>query len=144
MLQCLACIFELAACLSGNDEMRDAAQMLRFIVDCTYTVIISCMAAQVQAELNAEKSGKAEAPINLTMHRPGEVAPPLQQGGAPPPMQPATAVAQPMGGRPFMVAVPPGVAPGQQIMIASPYTGQQLAVTVPAGLVPGMQFQVMG
>ena len=55
--------------------MRDAAQMLRFVADCMYTVIMSCMSAQVQAELNAEKTGKAQAPINLTMHRPGEVAP---------------------------------------------------------------------
>ena len=53
------------------------------------------------------------------------------------------AVAQPQP-QPFLVGVPPGVGPGQQMMVQSPFTGQQLAVVVPPGVGPGMQFQVMG
>ena len=46
--------------------------------------------------------------------------------------------------QPFLVGVPPGVGPGQQMMVQSPFTGQQLTVVVPQSVGPGMQFQVMG
>lgn len=149
-LQCLACLFELAACLTGDDGVGDAACAIRCIADSVYTAIMSCMAAQVAAELEAEKSGRKpgphHAPANLEMQR----APQPNWGGpgmvVPQPAQ-AMAVAAPMAApqpQPFMVGVPPGVVPGQQMVVQSPFTGQQLSVVVPQGVGPGMQFQVMG
>ena len=153
MMVCLQCIFELAACISGNDELRDAAAMIRFITDLMYATIMPCMAAQVKAELNAEASGKAAkpagAPTNMVMERgaPAPMTPALAQPQQHQPVAVAQPAAQPMAqpmAQPFMVSVPPGLAPGQQIMVQSPYTGQQLAVAVPPGMQPGQQFQVMG
>ena len=154
-MQCLACICELAACLSGDDGVADAASIIRVIADCMYVSIMACMTAQVAAELDAEKSGKKPgphaAPRNLEMHRMGAPNVHGQQmvtQQIQPAMHPAVPMAQPVMAAPapqaFAVAVPPGVGPGQQIMVQSPYTGQQLAVTVPQGVGPGMQFQVMG
>ena len=117
---------------------------------------------QVAAELDAEKAGRKpgphQAPGNLEMQRAplGEVGMGPLQGGraavAPAPgsvsmVQPAVAVAAPIATpqpQPFLVGVPPGVGPGQQMMVQSPFTGQQLTVVVPQGVGPGMQFQVMG
>jgi len=102
------------------------------------------MAAQVAAELDAEKAGRKpgpHAPGNLEMQRAplGEVSMGPLQGGraavAPAPgsvsmVQQAVAVAAPIAAapqpQPFLVGVPPGVGPGQQMMVQSPFTGQQV------------------
>ena len=45
-------------------------------------------------------------------------------------VQQAVAVAAPIAAapqpQPFLVGVPPGVGPGQQMMVQSPFTGQQV------------------
>ena len=49
--------------------------------------------------------------------------------GSVPMAQPAVAVAAPIAAaqpQPFLVGVPPGVGPGQQMMVQSPFTGQQV------------------
>ena len=174
-MQCAACLFELAAYFSGSEDVQDAAGVLRCIADCMYVSIMSCMAAQVQAELDAEKAGRKPAPhaaprnlemqrvgsgppnrhgqqmvtqpVPATMHMPPQPQPmaAAYPGQQPPPVAMAQpmAVAQPQP-QPFLVGVPQGMGPGQQMMVQSPFTGQQLAVVVPPGVGPGMQFQVMG
>ena len=49
--------------------------------------------------------------------------------GSVPMAQPAVAVAAPIAApqpQPFLVGVPPGVGPGQQMFVQSPFTGQQV------------------
>ena len=135
-LQCLAFIFELAACISRDAEVIDAAAAIRTLADCVYVAVLSCFAAQVKAELRAEKesgTGPVVAPTNIVMHRqpqPVAVAQPVQPGrgsGAYPGVQMAgqpmyacgMPVAQPVGGG--HVAYAQGY--GQQPMYAQPYGG---------------------
>ena len=88
--------------------------------------------------------GATIAPAQQAMQRAplGEVGMGPLQGGraavAPAPgsastAQPAVAVAAPIAApiaapqpQPFLVGVPPGVGPGQQMMVQSPFTGQQV------------------
>ena len=151
-LQCLACIFELAACLSRDAEIIDAASVIRTVADCVYVAVLSCFAAQVKAELRAEKesgTGPVIAPSNIVMQRgprpqPVAVAQPSRGSSG----YPGGHVAgQPMhmsmgyaGGMPVAQPVPVGgghVAYGQQPMYAQPY-GQQPMYAQPYGGGGGM------
>ncbi len=123
LLQCLACIIEIAASLSGNEEFRDASSIIRIIADAVYYSVMACMTAQVAHELKAEESsGKhtPPAPVNMEMQR--DV--------------PSGAVQQ------FMVQVPAGVGPGGQFSVISPFNGQTVVVAVPPGVGPGATFPV--
>ena len=143
---------KLAACLSRDAEIIDAASVIRTVADCVYVAVLSCFAAQVKAELRAEKesgTGPVIAPSNIVMQRgprpqPVAVAQPSRGSSG----YPGGHVAgQPMhmsmgyaGGLPVAQPVPVGgghVAYGQQPMYAQPY-GQQPMYAQPYGSGGGM------
>ena len=78
-LQCLSFIADMAACISKDAEMIDAAQAIRIVADCVYITLLSCFAAQTKAELKAEQKGGttnvAAAPIPIQMARGGPAQP---------------------------------------------------------------------
>ncbi|XP_047320816.1 pollen-specific leucine-rich repeat extensin-like protein 3 [Impatiens glandulifera] len=56
-LQQLACIFSLAACLTGIDELEEASQLLSCLSDLVYCSVCSCMQTQHKVELD-KRDGK--------------------------------------------------------------------------------------
>ncbi|XP_059301610.1 uncharacterized protein LOC132053544 isoform X2 [Lycium ferocissimum] len=69
-LQQVACIFSCIACITGNDELQEASQVLNCCSDMVYCTVCSCMQTQHKVEMN-KRDGKFGA-------RP-TVAPPVQQ-----------------------------------------------------------------
>ena len=138
---------QLAACLCRQFDC-EGADLITFAADLFFSTLMGCMSAQVAHELKAEASGKAgqpsqmaasRPPQSMSMERPGSViAQPVPVSS-----QAVIVTAQPVA-QPFMVAVPPGVNPGEVMMVQSPVTGQMLQVQVPPNVGPGGQFQVMG
>jgi len=101
----------------------------------------------------AVASYQPQAAAGMAMAQPAMMQQPMmaQPGMAmaqPMMAQPGMAVAQPMAvaaqPHPFLVAVPQGMGPGQQVLVQSPNTGAQVAVVIPQGMGSGMQFQVLG
>ena len=121
-LQCLSCICDLAACISQDADIIDAAQAIRLIADLFYIAVMSCMGAQVKAELRAEgqaSGGPPRAPANVVMSRNAQPA--------------ALPVARPVGGQPMAVAQPVIAQP----VYAQPYPGQPtvaVAQPMPQGM----------
>ena len=158
-LQCLACLCELAACISRDADIIDAAQAIRLLADAVYAILMSCFAAQVKLELRAEEAGKTGtpahvvgAPNNIVMNRAQPSQP--QMGGPQPgygqqqPMyagqqQPMYAgqmpVAQPVGGGHVAYAQGYGQQPmyqqpyGGGMPVAQGYPGQPIAQPMPMG-----------
>merc|ERR1712087_580899 len=56
-LQCLACLVEIAACISsiagGPEELGDAARIIRLIADGVLLAVMGCMTAQTNVEIKA-------------------------------------------------------------------------------------------
>lgn len=135
---------QLAACLCRQFDC-EGADLITFAADLFFSTLMGCMSAQVAHELKAEASGKVVPPSqmappqSMVMERPGSVIAQPVTVSSPQVIVTTQAVAQP-----FMVAVPPGVNPGEVMMVQSPTTGQMLQVQVPPNIGPGGQFQVMG
>jgi len=75
-LQCLACIFEIIACIvslvGGPSEIRDVARIIRLIADLVVLMVIGCMTAQVNYEINSGVAVEAKpggAPPAIEMER---------------------------------------------------------------------------
>ncbi|GMH17266.1 hypothetical protein Nepgr_019107 [Nepenthes gracilis] len=94
-LQQLACIFSLIACLTGNEEISDAADCLNCMANSVYCTVCACMQTQHKIEMD-KRDGKFGP-------QPAMAAPPVQQMsrtdqpayGYPPP-QPAFGYGNPL------------------------------------------------
>lgn len=76
--QYLACICWLAACITGSEEINDAAQLLDCVADVLWCSVCSCIQTQHKVELDARdgaRSGAAPGP----MQAPGQQQ--IQMGG---------------------------------------------------------------
>jgi len=151
-IQMLSCLCHIAAIFMS--ELRDIADLIDFIADLVFYTTQACMTAQTSFELDYEKSQNKQMNWNYQPAAknwnkdPNAAAPsaPVSNGMGRQPMvgqqgqQPvhAMAVAQP---RMFQVACPPGVGPGQQIIVNTP-DNVQMGVQVPMGVQPGQVFQV--
>ncbi|XXG67104.1 hypothetical protein AAC387_Pa06g0523 [Persea americana] len=100
-LQQLACIFSLLACITGNDEIGEASQILSCLADCVFCTVCACMQTQHKIEMD-KRDGKFGPP-------PVMAVPPVQQMSRmdqpfPPPVGYA---AQPSYGQPYGYPPPP-------------------------------------
>lgn len=142
--QILSCFCNIAAiCVA---ELRDLAALIDLVADIITFSVAGCMGAQIHHQLTHSTAGSATpgAPTPQGMNRDAgftniRTAQQHTQPMQPAYGQPAMAIAQPAP-QMFMVQVPQGVGPGQQMMVVSP-SGQQMMVQVPQGVGPGMSFQ---
>ncbi|XP_077248137.1 uncharacterized protein LOC143887827 [Tasmannia lanceolata] len=70
-LQQLACIFSLVACITGNDALQEASQILSCVADCVYCSVCACMQTQHKVEMD-KRDGKFGPPSAMAV-------PPIQQ-----------------------------------------------------------------
>mmetsp|Transcript_20357 Transcript_20357/g.24418 ORF Transcript_20357/g.24418 Transcript_20357/m.24418 type:complete len:284 (+) Transcript_20357:85-936(+) len=113
LLHQLACVLHIAACLTGNDELEQLADIFSWLADMAYCSVCACMQTQHKAELDVRDGKRAPieggAGAGPQMHAPG---PQHMQMHAhqPPPMAPPGAYPGP-GGPPMAQPVhypPPG------------------------------------
>ncbi|KAI8473430.1 MAG: hypothetical protein J3K34DRAFT_410720 [Monoraphidium minutum] len=105
--QYLACICSIAACLTGSQEINDAAQLLDCVADVLWCSVCSCIQTQHKVELDARDSARAGGGMPAAMQAPapqqiqmgGGYPQPGGQPGAYPqaPAYPAPAQGVPMG-----------------------------------------------
>ena len=77
-LQLLSCVCDIAACLSDNQDLHEAARCLHTIADCAYYTVLGCMVAQVALELsNHPGQGNMGAPIPQALTSSCGVSPPI-------------------------------------------------------------------
>jgi len=70
-LQILSCVLDLAACISGNEDVQQLAHLIRVIADCAYYTVLGCMTAQMALELkNHPNAGNMSPPMPQAMVRP--------------------------------------------------------------------------
>ncbi|CAN4108992.1 unnamed protein product [Withania somnifera] len=130
-LQQLACICSLIACLTGSEEIHDAAQLLNCLSDVVYCTVCSCMQTQHKVEMD-KRDGKFGP-------RPMAVPPVQQMSRLDQPVPPPVGYAQPQGypsmqqphGYPLQ---PHGYPPPQQQLQGYPPPQQQ-----PQGYPPPQQ-----
>ncbi|XP_009621941.1 uncharacterized protein LOC107786677 [Nicotiana tabacum] len=125
-LQQLACICSIIACLTGSEEIQDAAQLLNCLSDFVYCTVCSCMQTQHKVEMDkrdgkfgprpmavppAQQMSRLDQPVPPSVGYPPaqpQAYPPTQQRhGYPPPQQ------QPQGYPPPQQQ-PQGYPPPQQ------------------------------
>lgn len=106
VLEYVACICHIAACLSGNDILHDLANITQLIADLVWCSVCACMQTQHKIELEFRDSTPGLQAPNM--------APPVQviQMGAPPPGAPPPpgygAMPYPAGPPAGYPAPPPG------------------------------------
>ncbi|OIT07355.1 hypothetical protein A4A49_01374 [Nicotiana attenuata] len=105
-LQQLACICSIIACLTGSEEIQDAAQLLNCLSDIVYCTVCSCMQTQHKVEMDkrdgkfgprpmavppAQQMSRLDQPVPPSVGYPPaqpQAYPPTQQPhGYPPPQQ---------------------------------------------------------
>jgi len=79
VLEYLACIFHIIACITGSDEIRMAANILQIISDVVWCTVCACMQTQHKIELDERDKN----PGSIQMQAPPQQH--IQMGGGPPP-----------------------------------------------------------
>lgn len=69
VLQQLACIFSIIACIVGSDELQAASNLLNCLSDGVYCTVCACMQTQHKVELD-KRDGKF-GPVERVMQAPG-------------------------------------------------------------------------
>lgn len=114
LLQQLACICSIIACLVGSEELSELSQLLNCISDFVYWTVCACMQTQHKVELD-KRDGKFGPPgvmsvppiqqmsrIDQPIPPPANYGPPSSYGAPPPPAY----------GQPYGYPPPQGPAPG--------------------------------
>eukprot|EP00242_Pyramimonas_sp_CCMP2087_P012145 CAMPEP_0198212822 /NCGR_PEP_ID=MMETSP1445-20131203/27801_1 /TAXON_ID=36898 /ORGANISM="Pyramimonas sp., Strain CCMP2087" /LENGTH=197 /DNA_ID=CAMNT_0043887369 /DNA_START=104 /DNA_END=694 /DNA_ORIENTATION=- len=68
----LACIFRILACLTGNDAIEQAADILTCIADLTYMSVCACMQTQHKVELDVRDGDRPklkEGTVDYSRHQ---------------------------------------------------------------------------
>jgi len=166
-MQMLACVCHILAMFEPS--FRDLADLIDCIADLVFFTVAGCMAAQTNVEMDTQSKGfqanfnnqvpkawnkaggamggQTVAPANQQMDRGYPQQQQQQQQGYPQQQQQQQMMSQqqmmPQQQQQFMVQVPMGAMPGQQIQVQNPQ-GMMMMVQVPQGAMPGGTFMVVG
>lgn len=121
-LQYLACVCHLAACLSGNQDLAELANLLDCIADIAWCTVCACMLTQQHIELNErDKAGGSGVPPPFPAQVPQQQMIPM---GNPAPPYGAPGYGHPSAGHPqYPPQYPPQGYP-QQPYPPQPYPPQ--------------------
>ncbi|KAE8709421.1 hypothetical protein F3Y22_tig00110332pilonHSYRG01479 [Hibiscus syriacus] len=141
----LACICRLLACLTGNDELQEIAEILTCISDLVYCTVCACMQTQHKVELDhrhrmpgsgvmkvpaVQEMSRFDQPVPPNVTQPPQGQYPPQQGQWQPPPPPYGYAYPPGPPPPYMYGYHPNAMPPP-----GPYGGHPL----PPGYHPGGQ-----
>ncbi|KAF3668891.1 PLAC8 family protein [Capsicum annuum] len=126
VLSQLACLCRIVACLTGDEDIAEAAHILTCISDMVYYSVCACMQTQHKIELDkrdgkfgdapmtvppAQHMSRLDQPYGPTVGYPPSYGAPYGQPQTPPQGYPAQAPGFPP---PSAAAYPPGTYPPQQ------------------------------
>ncbi|KAG1678288.1 hypothetical protein FOA52_013909 [Chlamydomonas sp. UWO 241] len=115
VLEYIACVLHIVACIIGSEELRQAAQIVQIIADIMWCTVCACMQTQHKVEMDQRDQNPG--------HHAGPMAPPMQQAmptypqqgqGHPQQQQGHHAQGNPMQGPPQGYPQQPGYPPQQQ------------------------------